>query len=331
MRHGERPLRAYLAPIQAHLNDPETTEIVVNRPGEVGVEQRGRWSWHSVPEFTADRLDQIGILAGYMTGRDFDKAHPLVGATLPDGHRIQLCREPATLPGTIALAIRKPSEVERTLDDDDISDLLSEVNEPVARSSQVDDDLRSLFRQKDFPGFFRYARKAKKTIDVVGVTGSGKTDFMKRLMRETHSDARVITVESDQELKHVGPYNTANLFYNEQHPKLQPTSVLSAVLRMRPDEVFFQETREAEAFAMMRVRAAGHGGGGTTWHAEEGRELDALALMVKQHPAMQHLQLDEVREIALRFIDIIVYCTRDLNKFRITKVWMKSGRELIAA
>lgn len=331
MRHGERPLRAYLAPIQVHLDNPETTEIVVNRPGEVGVEQRGKWHWHSVPEFTHDRLDQIGILASYMTGRDFDKAHPLVGTTLPDGQRIQLCREPATLPGTISLAIRNPSERVRTLDDDDVEALLSEVNRPVSHHSEVDAHLRDLFRKGDHRTFFRLARKAKKTIDVCGITGSGKTDFSKRLVRETESDARVITVESDPEYRHVGPHNTANLFYNEQHPELLPEKVLAAVLRMRPDEVFFQETRGPEAFSMLRVRAAGHGGGGTTWHAEEGRELDALALMVRQHPSAQHLSDDKIRDICLRFIDIIVYCTRERNKFRITKVWMKSGQELIAA
>ena len=41
MRNGETTLRHLLAPIQDLLDDPETTEIVVQRPGEVGIEQDG--------------------------------------------------------------------------------------------------------------------------------------------------------------------------------------------------------------------------------------------------------------------------------------------------
>jgi type IV secretion system protein VirB11 len=99
MLPGERPLRAFLEPISDILAAPETTEVAINRPGEVGYEQGGKWSWREEPSLTFDRLDQIGILAGYQTGRDLDGDHPLCGSTLPDGQRIHVCRPPATLPG----------------------------------------------------------------------------------------------------------------------------------------------------------------------------------------------------------------------------------------
>jgi type IV secretion system protein VirB11 len=323
MRPGERPLRYHLTPIQHHLDDPATTEVVINRPGEVGVEQRGNWRWFDVPAFTHDRLDQICILAGAMTGRDFDSDHPLVGSTLPDGQRIQMCREPATLPGTISIAIRKPSERRMTLDDDDMVDMFSEIRQS-SSLVEINRELRDLFRSGDQAGFFRLARKVRKTIDCCGETGSGKTSFARRLMLETHPEARIVTLESDPEFGDVGPRNTANLVFNEQHPELSPEKSLAAVLRMRPDEIWFQETRGPEAFAVLRARAAGHRGGGTTWHAEEGKEIDALALMVRQHPAATHLPDEKIREICMRFVDIIVYCTRDAADFRVTKVYLKN-------
>ena len=49
-------------PIQDVLNDPATTEVVVQRLGEVGIERHGQWSWRSVEAFDFQRLDAIGLL-----------------------------------------------------------------------------------------------------------------------------------------------------------------------------------------------------------------------------------------------------------------------------
>jgi hypothetical protein len=40
-RNGETTLRHLLAPIRDVLDDPATTEVVVQRPGEVGIDRRG--------------------------------------------------------------------------------------------------------------------------------------------------------------------------------------------------------------------------------------------------------------------------------------------------
>ncbi|MFL5252522.1 MAG: ATPase, T2SS/T4P/T4SS family [Rhodopila sp.] len=282
-------------------------------------------------EFTFDRLDQIGILAGYLTGRDFDADNPFCGSTLRDGQRIQMCRPPATLPGVIAMAIRKPAPTARTLDDADIPDLMSEANQPVSRASQNDAELCQMLADRRYPEFFRLARRSGKTIDVCGVTGSGKTDFAKRLMQETHAEKRILTIESDAEYGPIGPRNTVNVFYNEQHTAMQPEKAVMAALRMRPDEIWFQETRGPEAFAVLRARAAGHRGGGTTWHAEEGKEIDALALMVRQNPSAAHLSDEKIRELCLKFVDVIVSCARTgPGQFRITRVWFKAAEQVTA-
>src|SRR5271166_552007 len=303
MHPGELPLRAFLGPVADDLDDPTVREVVVNRPGEVGVERGSGWTWRNVPEFTYERLDQIGILAGYLTGRDLDSEHPFAGSTLPDGHRIQICRPPATFPGVIAIAIRKPPVTARRLDDDDFPDLFSETNAPVSRT-----------------------RAAGKTIDVCGRTGSGKTDFSRRLMQETDAGARVLTIESDAEYGRVGPRNSVALFYNEQHPQMQPEAVVAAALRMRPDEIWFQETRGREAWAVMRARAAGHRGGGTTWHADEGKEIEALMLMMRQHPATVGLTDEKLRAICLQYVDIIVWCDRVPDAgFKVPRVWMRGA------
>lgn len=328
MRPGETPLRAFLKPIEAELADPGVREIVINRPGEVGVERASGWEWRAVDEFTYERLDQIGILAGYMTGRDLDGDHPFCGSTLPDGQRVQVCRPPATLPGTIAMAIRRPATTARKLGDADFPNLFTNTNAPVSRSRQSDDELRRFLREGDYPSFFKLARRARKTIDVTGPTGSGKTDFLKRLMQETGCEARTLTVESDPEFGPIGPRNSVNIFFNEQHDGMRPEAAVAVALRMRPDEIFFQETRGAEAWAVLRARAAGHRGGGTSWHAEEGKEIDALMLMVRQHEAARSLSKAELREMCLQFVDIIVWCDRVPDEgFKVPRIWMKGEGE----
>jgi len=320
---GDRPLRAYLAPIADALADPATTEIVVNRPGEVGIEQRGEWRWRSVPEFTFERLDQIGILAGWQTGRDADESHPYVNTTLPDGQRIHICRPPATLPDVIAMTIRKPPATARRIDDADFPALFAETNLGGMRSTRHDAALRDMLAARDYRAFFRLARQARKTICVTGRTGSGKTDFLRRLLQETPETTRVVTLESDPEFGSLGPRNRVNLFYNDQHPEMQAEDAIKSVLRMYPTEVWFQEVRGPEAYPLLRMWAAGHSGGGTSWHAEEGREIEALMLMVRQHPAASILPDERLAEWCRLYIDIIVWCDRGADSFRAPRIWMK--------
>jgi type IV secretion system protein VirB11 len=326
---GEPTLRAFLEPIQDVLSHPATTEIVVNGPREVGIEQGGKWTWREVPEFTFDRLDQIGILAGYMTGHDLDEDHPFCNSTLPDGQRIHICRPKATLPGVIAMAIRKPPTKARKIEDPDFTHLFTETNTGVSRSKAHDGELCGLLQARDYRAFFRRARAAQKTICVTGRTGSGKTDFLRRLMQETPEITRILTIESDPEFGPLGPRNRVNLFYNDAHPEMAAEEVVKTSLRMRPDEIWFQEVRGAEAFALLRAWAAGHHGGGTSWHAEEGKELEALSLMVRQHPAARDLPDEKVVAFCKQFIDIIVWCDRGEDGFRAPRIWFKAAEKTV--
>ena len=124
IRPGETTLRHLLAPVQDVLDDPDTTEMVVQRPGEIGIEQHGQWSWRTVEAFDFRRLDAIGLLAGSLLSKPFDPAHPICMTTLPDGQRCTLCRPPVTAPGTISVTIRIPSKAVHRVRDPDFGDLM---------------------------------------------------------------------------------------------------------------------------------------------------------------------------------------------------------------
>ena len=74
---GDAILLRMLAPILPALDNPQVTDVVVNRPGEVGIREAGNWVWLDVPSFTFDMLDAATILIGQRTGREFDEAPPV--------------------------------------------------------------------------------------------------------------------------------------------------------------------------------------------------------------------------------------------------------------
>jgi type IV secretion system protein VirB11 len=323
-RNGETTLLHLLAPIDHLRTDPANTELVINRPGEVGVERGGVWTWHDVPELTFDRLDAIALLAGRMTNRESDPVHPLCGTTLPDGERVQICRPPATLAGIIAMCIRKPPKTSRRLDDPDLIELFSEANAGPAKRTEADADLLALYDARDWLPFLARAVKARKTIGSTGLTGSGKSDFLRRLLGAVPEDDRVATVESDPEFGTAAPRNSVALFYNDERKGQTAVDVVKASLRMFPKTIAFQEVRGPESFALMRAIISGHNSF-TSWHADEVDEIGAMAMMLKQSDPCQQTDLEELKPIVERCFDIIVSFRKDGGDFRVRRVWFKAA------
>jgi type IV secretion system protein VirB11 len=324
---GAPTLLRLMAPFDPFLAAEGVREVVVNRPGEIGVEGAGGWSWHQAPELDFDRLEEIAILAGFQTSRDVDGEHPLCASTLPGGQRIQVCRPSATAPGIISLAIRKPATTARRVDDEDFEALFATTNGPRSRRSQSDAQLIALYRARDWRAFFKLARRARKSFGICGRTGSGKTDLLKRLIQLTPESVRVVSIESDAEFGEIGTRNRVSLFYGDDRANIASEDALKASLRLRPDEIWMQEVRGAEAFSYIRALAAGHPGGGTSWHAEEGQEFDALELMIKQHPAGVAIPDGKVRQLLREYIDVVVWCDRGDDGFSAPRVWFKAAED----
>jgi len=343
MRNGETTLRHLLAPVQDVLDDPATTEIVVQRPGEVGIERHGQWSWRTVEAFDFQRLDAIGLLAGSLLSKPFDPAHPICMTTLPDGQRCTLCRPPVTAPGTISMTIRIPSKAVHTVRDADFGDLMQAAaipafagrpdrhsRSPLARGldprvdpGDADAELLALYQVKDWPAFFALAVKAKKTIAATGSTGSGKTSLLRRLMQEIAHEERLVTIEDTEEFGPLPLRNRVSLFYGAANVSAE--NAVEAALRMRPDRVAMQELRGGEAFAYIRLLAAGHPGGLTTWHAEEGDPFTPLALMAKASAAGRNIPDDKLAVILRSFIDIVAFCRRDACGFSVPSVYYRAA------
>jgi len=324
MRPGENTLRLLLGPIADFLTQDDVTEIVINRPGEVGVERRSGWEWHDFPDLTYSRLDMIATLCASMSQQDVGPERPLCGSVLPDGQRVQICRPPAVGAGRFSLTIRRPSGFAPTIAGLAAGGLFKRTVAASKRVHPADAELLALKDARDWERFFPLAVRSKKTIIATGDTGSGKTTFAKALIQSIPLDERLVTIEDTAEFIGLPQRNIVNLFYskgNQGLARVASEDLIEAALRMRPDRILMQELRDGAAFTFVRSVAAGHPGSITTCHAGSAKgAFDALRLMVKQHDAGKYLADADVRTLLNDLVDVVVHCHKGPEGFAIEEV-----------
>jgi type IV secretion system protein VirB11 len=327
MRHvqpGDQTLNYLLKPIQPQLDNGQVTDIVVNKPRQVGVRENGSWAWLDVPSFDHDTLDAMTILVGQRSGREFDEGHPYVNSTMPGGQRFQAVRQPGTTAGHFLWAIRRPPTVARTVDDPDFDDLVSDVNELDARQRTRSLAVAEAFRAKNWREVLVGARMAGMSIGICGATGEGKSDIGRRLVQVYRPNTRMVTIETDEEVGNAGPDNKAPLIYDDT--QVTSDEALRIAKRLVPVEIVLQEVRGAEAWSLLLALNSGHNGL-TSWHADEGKEIQALADMARQHSSASGMKDEHLIPKCRQAFDVIAYARRtdrqrhenDLG-FRITSI-----------
>lgn len=326
---ASRALLHLLKPFIGHLEDHGVTEVVVNHPGQFGVERAGKWEWHDAPELTFERMDQIGLAAAAETAKDFSRANPVCGTILPAGQRMQINRPPAVTPdGIITMCIRRPFHRRMTMDDPDLDEMMSEVNTGLSQKEAVSSEMVRLFKAADWRGFLKLGIEEGFSIGVCASQASGKTESLKRYLRHIPQHRRMVTIEDDSpEFGDAGPLNRAGFLYASAGLE----AVMKASLRMRADEVIFQEARGGEVYYLTQARLRG-ARIMTTWHAEFGREFEALASMYRQSEFGRTMSDPDLMAMLRRLIDIIVWQYRDSReqKFRVARIWFR-GMETDAA
>ena len=87
---GSAYLEAYLQPFRQWLDRDTVTEILVNRPGEVWIEdsQHLGMQWIEAPEIDDRLVQRLAEQVARVSHQGINREHPLLGATLPDGARV---------------------------------------------------------------------------------------------------------------------------------------------------------------------------------------------------------------------------------------------------
>lgn len=303
-------LDAYLAPFRVWLARDTITEILVNKPGEVWIEDAevGRMQRHLAPEVDDQLLQRLAEQVARVSHQGINREHPLLSATLPDGARIQIVGPPATRRHW-ALAIRRHRLLDLPLDAYDRGPLTprqpAPAPDPLAQPIQ----------------FLRHAIARHQTILISGGTSTGKTTFLNAMLREIPREERMVLVEDTAELKLPGENGVGLIAVKGElgEARVGPDELLQAALRLRPDRIVLGELRGRETVSFLRAINTGHPGSFSTVHANSPRgALEQIALMAMQTGI--GLTRRETIDYAASVIDIIVQLDRVDGRRGITEI-----------
>jgi type IV secretion system protein VirB11 len=328
MGHDHAVLHHYLAPLTACLAPDDVTELVINRPGELGLERRGGWEWREVPELTEPWLATLARAAAAFTAQDVTAETPICSTVLPGGERCQIVLPPAA--AQTSLTIRKPSAATLDLKAFAQQGLFDSVALATGALSQEEHALAALYEARDWPAFFQLAVVSRRNILISGATGSGKTTFAKGLVQLIPSSERLLTIEDARELT-VPHRNAVRLLYSKDGQglaKVGAKQLLESALRMRPDRILLQELRDATAFFYLRNVNTGHPGSITTIHADSALlAFEQLTLLVKESEGGRDLPRAEIRALLHVLVDVVVQMRRVEGQFRVSEIWYDPARK----
>jgi type IV secretion system protein VirB11 len=315
-------LRSCLAPLAAHLNRPDVTDIYVNRPGELWLETLGGDAErHTEPALTEATLARLARQLAALTHQGISREHPLMSAVLPDGSRVQVVVPPATREH-LAMAIRKQAAPRLTLADYASNGAFARAsNAPLDLTADRDDPGHMALNDADPAGMLAQAVRARRNILISGGTSSGKTTFLNALLREVPQDERLILIEDTPELLVDQPNHVGLVAVRGELGEARVTAndLVTASLRMRPDRIILGELRGNEAFAFLRAINSGHPGAMTTIHADTPEAaVEQLVLLVLQ--AGTGLSRADIRHYISRTIDLFVQLGRGPSGRRIERI-----------
>jgi pilus assembly protein CpaF len=287
----------FLRPIEPLLLDESVSEIMGNPDGSWWFEREGKLTSAGSVRFDAKALRTgLEIIANHV-GKQFDEAHPLLNAQLPDGSRLAAVLPPVVRPGP-SLTIRKFARVRLTLADLIERGMLSE----------------------EIAEFLKKQIRCGKTLLISGGTSSGKTTLLNALAAAIPEGERIVVIEDTSELRIAKP--------NVLAAECQAESVAGAVdfatllrgaLRWRPDRIILGEVRGEEARTLLDSFNTGHGGSLATIHANS--PVKALRrfceLAMRSHS--QSLRDDIATEIA-DSVDYVIQVQRMAAGRRVTEV-----------
>jgi len=278
-----------LGPIEALIADNAVTEIMVNGPDQIFIEQRGKLTLSDVKFESESQLRRVIDRIVSTIGRRIDESSPMVDARLKDGSRVNVIIPPLSLNGpilTIRKFSKKPYSIENLISFGTMTDEMAQ--------------------------FVRACVRSRLNMLVSGGTGSGKTTTLNVLSSFIPEEERVVTVEDAAELQ----LNQEHVVTLESRPatvegrgRIAIRDLVVNALRMRPDRIVVGECRGGEALDMLQAMNTGHDGSLTTIHANSPRDslnrLETLVLM-----AGAELPSRAIREQISSAINVIVQQSR---------------------
>ena len=247
--NGVSYLTMFLEPVKPWLDDPAVSEIMINGPKEIYIEESGRLIKVDSAFPSEPALFAAANNIAKSVGRILNEEYPRLDARLPDGSRVHVVIPPLSRCGTV-VAIRKFR-----------TDSLQPENliEWGSISEEMLDRLRELVRKR-------------MNILVCGATSSGKTSILNVLSSFIDPADRILTIEDSCELQlrqpHLVPFETRRPD-KDGRGEVTFRDLLHSALRLRPDRIILGEIRGGEALDLLQAMNTGHSGSMSTIHAND--------------------------------------------------------------
>lgn len=281
--------------LQELIEDDSISEIMVNGPDMIFLEQNGRITKSDLHFEFREKLEDIIQKIISASNRVVNESNPIVDSHLEDGSRVNVVLYPIARNGPI-LTIRKfpsnPITIQKLIQ-------IGSIHEEAA-------------------DFLRKLVIARYNIFISGGTGSGKTTFLNALSNFIPKDERIITIEDSAELQIQNVPNMVSLEVRNANVEgcneISIRDLIKSALRMRPDRIIVGEVRDSAAIDMLSALNTGHDGSLSTGHANSPEDmlyrLETLVLMGLDIPLMA------VRRQIASALDIIVHLGRLRDKSR---------------
>lgn len=291
-KNGWDLLLHYFKPLADFYQDPEVTEILVNRFDHILIEKGGRLQPVD-SRFESERaLQELILQIGNRLNQLVDDDNPILDARFPDGSRL-CCTLPAVTPSGSTITLRcKPRE-----------------------SYTFEDLVRFGALSEEMVEFIGERVRAGDTMLVSGNTGSGKTTVLRACATFIDPSERVITAEDTMEL-HLK--QTLPGAVEHEAPKRRPkegvtpvtlASLIKLMLRERPDRGWVGEIRDAAAAdAFLQLSNTGHTGGASSIHANG--PADAVKRIQYMLAAAGLVSYELAGHQVLGAVQLLIHCSR---------------------
>jgi len=280
--------------LQQLIDDPDITEVMINGPDHIFVENKGVMKQWEQQFDSQEQLEDMIQQMVSRVNRTVNVAMPVADARLPDGSRVHVVLPPVSIDGP-AVTIRK-----------------------FPRRITMDMLIASGTISPEAAEFLKKLVRSGYNIFISGGTNSGKTTFLNALSAYIPADERVITIEDSAELQIQQVENLIRLETRTANPQGEGAitigDLIRASLRMNPSRIIVGEVRGKEALELLNSYNTGHDGGMSSGHGNS--PADMLARLETMVLMGADLPLAAIRSQIASALDVVIHLGRLRDKSR---------------